>query len=88
MKIIYSPRFQKNFKKLSIEIIDNTIEKILLLEENLFHTQLKTHKLHGKLNDYYSFSVNYKYRVIFEVDKEEIILLDIGDHDIYKQTLC
>jgi Txe/YoeB family toxin of Txe-Axe toxin-antitoxin module len=48
------------------------------------HRRLKVHKLKGKLSGCYVCSVNYKIRIVFSYTKEkDILLLAIGDHDIY-----
>jgi plasmid maintenance system killer protein len=63
---------------------EEAIEKIELLREPKNHQLLKVHKLHGHLAGRYSFSINYKTRIVFEyVSKTEVALLSIGDHDIY-----
>ncbi len=49
-----------------------------------FDQRLKTHKLHGKIKNLWSFSINAKYRVVFEFDKSDVILLDVGNHKIYQ----
>lgn len=53
----------------------------------LFHNpkndrQLRVHKLHGKLKEYYGFSVTTNIRIVFKKTKDQIhILLTIGTHD-------
>lgn len=85
MKVLYKPSFLRSFKKLPSELIIEAKEKILLFEKTPQHPFLKTHKLKGKLSDKYSFSVNYQYRIVFEYEKpNQVVLLGIGDHDIYK----
>jgi mRNA-degrading endonuclease YafQ of YafQ-DinJ toxin-antitoxin module len=52
---------------------------------NPFHPQLKTHKLHGELDGFLAFSLNFKYRIIFDfVDNETVRFYSVGDHDIYE----
>lgn len=48
-----------------------------------FEGPLKTHKLTGKLNDCWAFSVDQDCRVVFMFIKGEkqVLLLDIGSHD-------
>ena len=47
--------------------------------------RLKTHKLKGKLKNYWSYSIDYHYRILFRfVDKETVIYYDVGTHDVYK----
>jgi len=46
---------------------------------------LKTHKLSGKLQEYWSFSIDYHLRIMFRfVDKQTVEFIDIGTHEIYK----
>ena len=47
-----------------------------------FQSRLRTHKLTGKLDGLWAFSVSYDCRVIFKfLSKKEILLIDIGGHD-------
>jgi mRNA-degrading endonuclease YafQ of YafQ-DinJ toxin-antitoxin module len=72
-------------KKLEKELIDEVFEKIDLFKDVKNHKLLKVHKLHGKFSKYFSFSVNYKTRIVFEYEtKNEVVFLAIGDHDLYK----
>jgi addiction module RelE/StbE family toxin len=82
--IEYTARFLKSLKKLEKDLQEEVYEKIDLFEENENHEMLKFHKLNGKLKDKYSFSINYKYRVILYKNKNVFTFLDIGDHDLYK----
>ncbi len=85
MKIYYSSKFEREYKKLSKEIKKLAEEKEAIFRENLFDPQLNAHKLHGRFNEYWAFSVNDKYRVIFEfVKKDKIWFHSIGDHSIYQ----
>lgn len=60
-------------------------KKINLFLQDPFDKSLKTHKLSGKLSGYWSFSVNYHLRIIFEfIDETTVGLVDIGTHGIYK----
>jgi addiction module RelE/StbE family toxin len=84
-KYLYSPRFVKQFKKLPSPIQRLTLKKLKVFEANPFHPNLKTHKLTGKLKPYFSFSINYSYRIIFEIESpKQINILLIGTHEIYK----
>ena len=57
---------------------------IELLKDKGNHKHLKVHNLHGRLAGRYSFSVNYKTRIVFAyLSKQEIALLAIGDHEVY-----
>lgn len=84
MKINYSNKFVKEYKKLPKEIKDLAEKAESIFNKNHFDSRLKTHKLHGCLDGFWSFSINIKYRVIFEFDSDYIIFRSIGKHDIYK----
>lgn len=85
MQITYKPTFVKSFKKLEASLQEETFDKIKLFRNESNHQQLKVHKLKGRLKDYYSFSINYKYRIVFSYSRpDEADFKDIGSHDIYK----
>lgn len=49
-----------------------------LFSRNPFHQKLRTHKLSGKLEGLWAFSVCYDYRVVFEfLNGDEVLLVDI-----------
>ena len=83
-KILYWPRFEKQYKKLPRRIQDLADEKVNIFSGNPFNPVLRTHKLSGSLNGYWAFSVNYFYRIIFRFeDANTALLFAIGKHDIY-----
>lgn len=85
MKIAYTPSFERQFHKCDILLQVEAKEKIELLKDFSNHRTLKVHKLSGRLKGRYSFSVNYKFRILFSyLSKDEVVLLGIGDHDIYR----
>ncbi len=87
---MYEIRFSEGYEKRAIkffkkhkDLFDRYRKTIELLQLNPQHPSLRIHKLHGKLNQYASVSINMQYRVIVDfiiVDKV-IILIDIGSHD-------
>jgi len=86
MTVSFLPSFVKKLKSLELDLQDEVMEKIELFKDEKNHKQLKVHKLHGILSGRYSFSVNYKTRVIFlYFSKNEAVLLAVGDHEIYKK---
>lgn len=86
MQVSYSPKFLRKLKSLEHGLQEEVIEKIESLKNPGNYKSLKVHKLHGYFKNCYSFSVNYKTRIVFEyVSKEEIVLLAIGDHDVHKK---
>lgn len=84
-RISFKPSFLRQIKHLDEKVLSGVLRKIELLKEKDNHQYLKVHKLHGILSNCYSFSINYSIRVIFRFEfKKEIVLLYIGNHDIYK----
>lgn len=84
MKVHFLPIFIRHFKKLDSGIQEEALEKIELFGDAKNHKLLKIHKLHGPLAGRYSFSVNYKTRIVFSyINKKEVVLLAIGDHAVY-----
>ncbi|MCU0653550.1 MAG: type II toxin-antitoxin system mRNA interferase toxin, RelE/StbE family [Candidatus Pacebacteria bacterium] len=76
MKIIYSPRFERAYKKLSDDVKDDAELAEGIFRKNPLDARLRTHKLSGRLSDYWSFSVDFEYRIIFYYgkSKEDIFL--------------
>ena len=82
--VFYSSSFKKSIKKhlSNRNKIERTIAKFI---DNPFNPSLKTHKLIGKLSNYWSFSVDYHLRILFEfIDQKTVGFIDIGTHEIYK----
>lgn len=84
MKIYYHPRFKASYQKLSRKIKVKAEYRESMFRKNLFNPLLKTHKLHGKLKNYWSFSINNTHRIIFEFHNPHVTFLDIGTHELYK----
>ncbi|MCK4386624.1 MAG: type II toxin-antitoxin system mRNA interferase toxin, RelE/StbE family [Candidatus Pacebacteria bacterium] len=88
MRIFYTPTFLKKWKKLPLRIQKLAEEKEVIFRGNPFDSQLKTHKLHGEFKKFYSFSINYKYRIIFEISKKEketFYFHFVDNHNIYNK---
>lgn len=84
MKILYHPKFKKQYKKLPAFIQNLAEEKEILFRKNPFDSKLHTHKLQGKLNNFWPFRVDYNYRIILEfLDKNNVLFYQIGTHNIY-----
>jgi addiction module RelE/StbE family toxin len=85
MEISYKPSFVRQFNKLEKELQEEILEKLEIFKNKKNHKNLKVHKLNGKLKDFYSFSVNYAYRIVFMYEsKQKATLLAVGDHEVYK----
>lgn len=85
MEIYYSSKFAKEYKRLSNKIKTAAEIKELIFRKNPFDPKLKTHKLTGKLRHFWSFSIGYKHRIVFEfIDQNTIWFLSVGTHQIYR----
>lgn len=85
MKIIYSTKFGKEYKKLPRRVKFSAEKKEKIFRKDPFDPRLKTHKLSGKLKDFYSFSIDFQYRIIFEfTNKDTIWFHSVGTHEIYR----
>lgn len=83
MKIYFHPGFKISYKKLPEEVKKKAEKKESIFRKDPFDPRLKTHKLHGKLKNYWSFSIDDKYRILFEFDNSDAIFLDVGGHSLY-----
>jgi len=82
---IRTPAFKRAFRSLPKEVKVEALNKEKIFREDAFDPKLKTHKLKGKFEDYYSFSINYSYRIVFRfITKDKILFVDCGDHSVYK----
>lgn len=82
--VLYHPNFKAAFRSLSPAIQEKALAKEALFREDVFHPLLRTHKLKGRLTGFYAFSVDAKYRILFQLFRKSAILLDVDDHDLYR----
>ncbi len=83
--VYYSDFFSANAKKLPLQIQKIADNKICLFKQNPLHPSLRLHSLKGKLQEFYSISINKKYRIVFKrALNGDILFISIGKHDIYK----
>ena len=78
--------FRKSFQKLPVHIQKLAVKKDQIFKSNPFTMSLRTHKLKGPLDNYWAYSVNLEYRILFRfINDHEVIYLDIGTHEIYRR---
>lgn len=83
--ILYKPTFVRQYDALPRELQEEVKERITLFRKNPRHRFLRMHKLNGALRGFLSFSVNYRYRIVFQWEKRHTaVLLVVGDHDLYR----
>jgi len=84
--IEYSRNFCKDLKKIPQDIKEKLIKTEKIFKENPLHPSLRLHRLHGKLKEFWSISINMDYRIIFRrIDDGTIVFFSIGKHDIYEK---
>jgi len=78
----YNKRARKFFKS-HPELLKQYEKTLKLLELNPLHPSLRLHKLEGRPSGLYSISINVSYRItiIFLINKDTIIPIDIGSHE-------
>jgi len=86
MQIFYSSQFAREYKQLPSDIKEKAKKKEKIFRKNQFDRRLKTHKLKGKLDEFWAFSVDFHYRIIFKFqDSNTVRFYVIGDHSIYRK---
>lgn len=85
MEVSFSSSFRRAFKKHIKGNTDLEVRFWQKLEQftiEPFDSSLKTHKLSGKLKDFWSFSVDYDARVLFYfTEDDQAVFVDFGSHD-------
>lgn len=85
-KLVFTEQYEKRarrFLKRHPDLESAYIKTLKLLEMNPFHPSLRLHRLSGRLQGLHSVSITLSYRITLEflVTAEEIIPVDVGDHD-------
>lgn len=88
MQVEYTSKFVHTYKKLPDFIKILAKEKECVFRKDPFDPQLRVHKLKGKFDRYWSFSVSYEYRIIFYFTKKNTALFHlIGRHSVYNHII-
>jgi len=83
--IYYTSKFERSFRNIPRKVQKEAAAKEKVFRKNPFHPTLKTHRLKGPLRDFYSFSVDYRFRIVFAFEnRNEVTFVDIGDHSVYQ----
>lgn len=85
VQVSFSSAFRRAFKKRikgNVDLEQRFWQKLEQFTVDPFDQSLRTHKLSGKLNELWSFSIDYDERVIFYfTDDGNAVFVDIGSHD-------
>jgi mRNA-degrading endonuclease YafQ of YafQ-DinJ toxin-antitoxin module len=85
--LVFTEQYEKRallFLKRHPEREKQYLKTLQLLEANPFHPSLRLHPLSGRLSGLHSVSINLTYRITLEflISEQEIIPVNIGDHDV------
>ena len=84
-EIVFSSAFKRALNKRvegRKELEEKFWRRVEIFTGNPYDPRLRTHKLSGELKEYWSFTIEYDVRVIFQfVPKNRVIFEDIGTHD-------
>jgi mRNA-degrading endonuclease YafQ of YafQ-DinJ toxin-antitoxin module len=86
-QLIYTEQYEKRaarFLKRHPELENQYLKTLQLLGMNPHHPSLRLHALSGRLQGLHSVSINLSYRITLEllIKDEEIIPINVGDHDV------
>lgn len=84
--LVFTEQYEKRalrFLKRHPEQEKQYLKTLQLLEANPFHPSLRLHQLTGRLSGLHSVSINLSYRITLEflIKDQEIIPINVGDHD-------
>jgi mRNA-degrading endonuclease YafQ of YafQ-DinJ toxin-antitoxin module len=84
--LVFTEQYEKRalrFLKRHPELEKQYLKTLQLLEINPHHPSLRLHPLSGRLSGLHSVSINLSYRITLEfmVTDQEIIPVNVGDHD-------
>lgn len=81
MKISYSKKFLKEFKKCPPKIKQALKKRLQLFVTTPDAVILNNHQLSGQLKNYHSINVTGDWRALFILEKDdEVIFMNIGTH--------
>jgi len=79
-----TPRFDRRlvvFIKAHPDLRERTRVLIDRLAASPFDPRNKVHKLGGKLRAFWGANITWSYRITFLLEKERIVLINVGPHD-------
>ena len=84
-EIAFSPSFKRAFKKRIAgrkPLEENFWNRVEMFKVDPHDVRLRTHKLSGELREFWSFSIDYDVRVVFQfAARNRTVFQDIGSHD-------
>ena len=84
--LVFTEQYEKRalrFLKCHPDLEKQYLKTLQLLEANPFHPSLRLRQLSGRLSGLHAVSINLSYRITLEflIQEQEIIPVNVGDHD-------
>ena len=84
--LVYTEQYNRRalrFIKRHPDLKSQYLKTLQLLEINPLHPSIHLHSLQGKLKHLHSVSINMSYRITLElmISDDQIILINVGDHE-------
>jgi mRNA-degrading endonuclease YafQ of YafQ-DinJ toxin-antitoxin module len=83
-----TPRFWKSFYALPASQKESTRRAWAIFKENPFDPRLRPHKIQRLSSEYgctiYAAEIEGDLRVVFYVEGDLVVTVDIGSHDVYR----
>lgn len=85
-QLVFTDQYTKRaarFLRQHPQLHEQYAKTLVLLQDNPLHPSLRLHPLRGKLSGLHSISINLRYRITMEllITRNEIVPINIGDHD-------
>lgn len=85
-RLVFTEQYEKRarrFLKRHPELESPYLKTLKLLQANPYHPSLRLHRLSGRLSGLHSVSITLSYRITLEflVTGQDIIPVNVGDHD-------
>ena len=87
MEISLTSKFKKAYQRLPKEIKEKAKRREKIFRKDPFSPILETHHLHKKYKDYWAFSIDKSYRIMFQfldATNTKVAFINVGTHNIYK----
>ncbi len=81
MKIFFTNRFKKSYKKLPEKMKERVKKQLRLFEENSSPPSLQNKKMKGDSNRW-EIRVTRSYRMTYMKEKDGVYFMQVGTHDI------
>lgn len=87
MRLVFSTRFKKHYRKLPPVLQIKVDERLALFVKDTFSPLLNNHPLHGEHKNKRSINIGGDYRIVYrEIEVSVFLLIDIGTHsELYGQ---